>query len=416
MEKLINDFKISFTKGDTYALAVKFKKIVEDLSCAYFTVKENPDDEPLIQKSLGAGIEKIDDREYKNEKTYKVQLQAIDTANLEAGVQYLYDLQVTIDDVVKTVLSGVFVVYHSVTGITSTTTQTLDVAVDDEVEMEFMTVPPTGGSARIGIDEEAVRQLIYTETEHLQPKEDETLFTDSKNIVGAINELENKTDDNSSKFMMWIMFEELFLKDFSTFVTYYDLILGGVIGGTNPFASLGMYTNFWDISEDFGFITYVQESYNLEPVIIGESAYMRITMILSYYKGEMKYKRYIIGEQTGEDEKGNPIGTLTTRDEAVSENILLDYATLQTMTAKEFIDVCRRGAEGASISIQFIGGELLGKKKLTRNVEQVYYSEPDTENPHGRGGLMISITFDGITYEKHMIECDGETITGTKIE
>ena len=71
MEKLLNNFKINFTKGDTYALAVKIKDITRDLSSAYFTVKENPDDTPLIQKTLKAGISKIDDRTYKNEKTYK---------------------------------------------------------------------------------------------------------------------------------------------------------------------------------------------------------------------------------------------------------------------------------------------------------------------------------------------------------
>ena len=68
MEKLLNDYKISFTKGDTYALAVKFKNITEDISSAKFTVKENPEDDPLVQKTLGAGVDKIDDRAYKNEK------------------------------------------------------------------------------------------------------------------------------------------------------------------------------------------------------------------------------------------------------------------------------------------------------------------------------------------------------------
>ena len=145
MEKLINDFKICFTKGDTYALAVKFKNITEDLSTACFTVKENPDDEPLIQKALGTGISKIDDRAYKNEKTYKVQIEALDTQFLEHNVQYLYDLQVTIGNVVKTVLSGVFVVNHSVSGVSSATTSALEVTAIDEVETEFATTPATVG-------------------------------------------------------------------------------------------------------------------------------------------------------------------------------------------------------------------------------------------------------------------------------
>lgn len=140
MEKLLNDFKISFTKGDTYALAVKIKSITDDLGSAYFTVKENPDDEPIIQKQLGAGISKIDDRVYKQEKTYKIQLQSEDTANLEPLVQYLYDFRVAVGNVVKTLLSGVFVVSHSISEVRTSTTSTLEVAVDDVVEVSFISV------------------------------------------------------------------------------------------------------------------------------------------------------------------------------------------------------------------------------------------------------------------------------------
>jgi hypothetical protein len=189
MEKLINNFKISFTKGDTYALAIKFKSIAEDLRTAYFTVKENPDDSPLIQKSLGMGIEKIDDREYKNEKTYKVQIQAGDTINLEANVQYLYDLQVTIDNVVKTVLSGVFVVNHSVTGVTSTTTQTLDVAVDDEIVTEILTTPATNG---IEYEQDPVANAKIGDMAGLSTLAKETL-------VKAINEVKNDANTVSNE-------------------------------------------------------------------------------------------------------------------------------------------------------------------------------------------------------------------------
>ena len=145
MQKLTNEFKIEFTKGDTYALAIKFKNITEDLRLAYFSVKDNPDDAPLIQKSLGAGIDKIDDRDYKNEKTYKFQLQPADTVNLEAQTQYLYDIQVTIGNVVKTVLHGVFVLRNTISGTSSVTASNLEIEVDDEVEAEFATTPATNG-------------------------------------------------------------------------------------------------------------------------------------------------------------------------------------------------------------------------------------------------------------------------------
>ena len=178
MEKLINNFKISFTKGDTYALAIKIKNIAEDLRTAYFTVKENPDDEPRIQKTLGAGIDKIDDRAYKNEKTYKLQLQAEDTINLEANVQYLYDFQVSVDNVVKTLLSGVFVVTHSVSGAGAITTPTLDVEVDAELEAELDTTPATNG---IEYEQDPVANAKIGDLTALKTRAKE-------NLVQAINE------------------------------------------------------------------------------------------------------------------------------------------------------------------------------------------------------------------------------------
>jgi len=187
MDKLINDFKISFTKGDTYALAIKFKNLSEDLRTAFFTVKENPDDEPLLQKSLGAGIDKIDDRTYKNEKTYKLQIQAGDTANLEAHVQYLYDLQVAVGNVVKTVISGVFVVTHSLSGNASAFGSTLEVAIDDTLETEVYTTPATNG---IEYETDPVANAKIGDMSGLTTENKETL-------VKAINEVKNGTKTNA---------------------------------------------------------------------------------------------------------------------------------------------------------------------------------------------------------------------------
>ena len=145
MEKLLNDFKICFTKGDTYALAVKMKNISSDLTTAVFTVKENADDSPLIEKTLGAGVSKIDDRAYKNEKTYKIQIQSDDTANLEPLVQYLYDFRIKIGNVVQTLLSGVFVVQHNISQVSSASTTAVDVQVADEIESDVETTAATSG-------------------------------------------------------------------------------------------------------------------------------------------------------------------------------------------------------------------------------------------------------------------------------
>lgn len=188
MEKLSNEFKIEFTKGDTYALAIKFKNITEDLRLAYFSVKDNPDDAPLIQKSLGAGIDKIDDRDYKNEKTYKFQLQPADTVNLEAQTQYLYDIQVTIGNVVKTVLHGVFTLRNTITGTSSVTASNLEIEVDDEVETEFTVTPATNG---VEYEQDPVALAKIGDLTLLA-----TTVKDS--LVQAINEVKNGVTTNAN--------------------------------------------------------------------------------------------------------------------------------------------------------------------------------------------------------------------------
>ena len=185
MEKLLNNFKIAFTKGDTYALAVKIKNITDDLNSAYFTVKKNPEDEPLIQKTLGAGVDKIDDRAYKNEKTYKIQLQSEDTANLEPLVQYLYDFRVAIGNVVKTLISGVFVLNHSISEVSTTITSTLEVAIEDTVESELSTTSPTSG---IEYEQDPVALGKIGDMT--------TLGTTAKDtIVAAINDINNGVNE-----------------------------------------------------------------------------------------------------------------------------------------------------------------------------------------------------------------------------
>lgn len=188
MEKLTNEFKIEFTKGDTYALAIKFKNITEDLRTAYFSVKENADDSPLIQKSLGAGIDKIDDRGYKNEKTYKFQLQPIDTLHLEAKVQYLYDIQVAVGNVVKTVLHGVFVLGNTITG-TKSVTQEMEVAIDDELETEVLTTPATNG---VEYEQDPIAIAKIGDLSILDTDNKET-------VVNAINEVNKNADTNAEE-------------------------------------------------------------------------------------------------------------------------------------------------------------------------------------------------------------------------
>ena len=180
-----NGFDIRFIKNNTYALLVTFKDIEEDLRSAFFTVKENPEDTtPILQKSLGAGISKVDDRAYKKEKKYKVQLQAEDTTPLEADVQYLYDLQVTIGNVVKTVASGLFVVSPTITGDKVITTQEADIEATDELDTEFATVEATVG---IEYENDPVANAKIGDMTALTTNAKQT-------VVQAVNEVKNGVD------------------------------------------------------------------------------------------------------------------------------------------------------------------------------------------------------------------------------
>lgn len=176
------DTRITITKGDTMAWNIKFTNISEDLRSAYFTVKENADGDAVIQKTLGAGITKVDDREYKNEKTYKLQLQAEDTVNLEADMQYLYDIKVAIDNVVKTILSGIFVAKESVTGASAIIIEFAEINAVDLIEAELETTPATNG---IEYEQDPVAMASIGDLDNLN--------TQAKNtIVDALNETNTK--------------------------------------------------------------------------------------------------------------------------------------------------------------------------------------------------------------------------------
>lgn len=71
-----------------------------------------------------------------------------------------------------------------------------DVELDLEEETGGVELEVSGGAGTTGgIDEETVKALIKEETKDLQPKKDENLETQSKEIVGAINELKAGVDE-----------------------------------------------------------------------------------------------------------------------------------------------------------------------------------------------------------------------------
>lgn len=107
---------IKFPKSDSFAFFVTINKISKALDNAFFTVKENPDEEPVLQKKLGAGISLADSRLYKNQLSYKVQIDGADTQFMEVGVRYFFDVKGTIGNAQKTFLWGELILSETETG------------------------------------------------------------------------------------------------------------------------------------------------------------------------------------------------------------------------------------------------------------------------------------------------------------
>lgn len=182
MVEMKNNIRLEVTAGDTVAWNVKLNNITENLRLAYFTVKENPDDDAVIEKTLDAGITLVDNRAYRDQKTYKIQLQSEDTAGLSPDLQYMYDLKVAIGNVVKTIISGVFVVRESVTSPTLIIVDDAEVQAVDLVSAEFETTAATAG---IEYEEDPVANAKIGTMTDLNTTQKSTL-------VGAINEVNTK--------------------------------------------------------------------------------------------------------------------------------------------------------------------------------------------------------------------------------
>ena len=185
MEKIErkNNFRIEYTKGDTYALKLVFKNVTSDLTSAVFSVKENADDETaLIEKTIGSGLSKLEENFYKNELVYKLQLQAEDSQNLQADHLYLYDLKIAVGNVIKTVIKGNFVVTYNVTSSERIYTALADIEVDDVIEADIETTPATEG---IEYEQDPVAMAKIGDITNLN--------TTAKNtIVDAVNEVNTK--------------------------------------------------------------------------------------------------------------------------------------------------------------------------------------------------------------------------------
>ena len=99
--------ELTMIKGDT--LAFNFQ--VQGLNGAepagiYFTCREKPESEDFyFQRSLVAGITQIDYDDETDTATYSVRVRPDETENVTAG-RYYYDLQMTVDEDILTLMKG----------------------------------------------------------------------------------------------------------------------------------------------------------------------------------------------------------------------------------------------------------------------------------------------------------------------
>lgn len=182
MEKTI----LKFPKNDSVAYFLTINKIEKELDSAYMTVKENPDDtEPLIKKSLGAGISLVDNRLYKNQLSYKIQLDGADTQFMEVGVRYFFDIKGTIGNAQKTFRAGELILSETETGYLNPATTGETTMIAQVFETDFA----TGNQS----------EYVETEVDPVATAKigDMTKLdtTEKGTIVKAINEVKKAVDD-----------------------------------------------------------------------------------------------------------------------------------------------------------------------------------------------------------------------------
>ena len=95
-------------QGDAFSFTVTFKNLTEDLTTFQMGVKRDYDDSTmLITKSLGNGITKL------STGKYEIDLTPAETGALTPDI-YVYDLRMTLENIVFTPLYGCFNIQETV--------------------------------------------------------------------------------------------------------------------------------------------------------------------------------------------------------------------------------------------------------------------------------------------------------------
>lgn len=92
---------INFVRGNTYVLDISINNLSVNIDKMYFTLKENAKNkEFIIQKTLGHGIENIENN------LYRLTIDADDTEELFYDNAYGYDIKIIMGDIKKTIITG----------------------------------------------------------------------------------------------------------------------------------------------------------------------------------------------------------------------------------------------------------------------------------------------------------------------
>lgn len=107
---LWNHRYITMVRGDTLSFGLEIEGLGQDLDTAYMSCKRNYEDPPVFVKSIGDGITKV------GEGQYVVRVAPSDTRDLDPG-KYHYDLEISANGDVFTVLNGILEIERDVTTI-----------------------------------------------------------------------------------------------------------------------------------------------------------------------------------------------------------------------------------------------------------------------------------------------------------
>lgn len=97
---------ISYVRGNSYALTMTITGLHDlEITKMYLTVKDSYiDEEPAFQLSLGNGITKVENEDYK----YNILFNPDDTEELKVDYPYYYDIKIVVGSLKKTIVEGSF--------------------------------------------------------------------------------------------------------------------------------------------------------------------------------------------------------------------------------------------------------------------------------------------------------------------